>query len=197
MIKYVINKIGRYSLIMTVCFSFWFVNSSQSPASVVYDPTNASNIMNLGKTMDKLKEMKENIMNNTQFINNVLSNSNELKRLMSILDNMVCATDHFDIYMGLIGDITVCNKKLKIDMTLSRLDGISGKTKSIMSGVYSMTQYESVQSLKDLNDELEQSIKELNKINTQLRIDVLKKLKAKNLKENGHEKFSFTHKVNL
>lgn len=196
MIKYLIKKVGRYSMILVTCFSLWFVSSSQAP-SVVYDPANASNIISLGKTMKSLKDLKEKVMTSSAFINNVLSKSNELKRLLSLLDNMVCATSHFNIYMGIVGDITACNKKLNIDITLSKLDGISGKAKSIMSGVYTMSQYESIKSLKDLNDELENSIRELSSINSNLRYDVLTKLRKKKLLKDGYKEFSFANSAKL
>lgn len=166
-------------------------------ASVVYDPTNATNLLNLKQTMDDLKKMREDLLSNTQFINNVLSNSNELKRLMRTLDNMACTTNKFNIYMGMVGDLKFCNQKLNVDMTLTKLDGVSGKVKSILAGAYAMSQYESIKSLKDLNNELEAGIREMNSINSSLRLDINRILRKNYVKKNGGKDMTFNTKVEL
>lgn len=194
MIKYLFKKIGRYSLIMITCFTLWFTTSSQD---IVYDPTNASNILSLGETMGELKKLKEDIMNSAEFLNKVLANTHEVKRLLSILNTMVCSTDEFNLFLGFIGDINACNERLNIDITLTKLDGISGKVTSLLSGAIAMTQYESIKSLKDLNDELENGIRQLAAINTSLKYDVFKKLKEDHTKKEGYKSFSFTNKANL
>lgn len=164
----------------------------QAPASIVYDPTNAAQIGSVLETIKELKSLQEEWKSNQEFLNKVVQEGKEVKRLISLLESLVCATDEFDIYIGVVGDLTLCNRKLEIDITLGKLEGISEKIKSLVTGAYVLSQFETIASLKDLNDELEEGIHQINRINTDLRVDVVKTLNTMAGESYGYEEVSWS-----
>lgn len=165
---------------------------SQVGASIVYDPTNGAQIANVVTTLDKLKKAQEEWKSNTEFLNKIKTQGMEVKRLISLLESLVCATDEFDLYIGVVGNMTLCNRKLKIDITMGKLDGISGTLKTILSGAVVLSQFETIESLKSLNDQLEDGINGINELNTDLRMDVVSSLNALGSKSSGSNAVSWS-----
>src|SRR6218665_271693 len=171
--------------------------SAQSPASIVYDPTNGLSLSNMLATLKDLKQVQDDWKASQPFLNKIVNEGKEVKRLIALSESLVCAMDEFEIYICVVGDLTLCNRKLKIDITLSKIDGISGKLKSIVGGAYVLSQIDAINSLKDLNDEMESAINELNELNTKLKVDVLNSLRASSGSSSGYEEVSWNTDANI
>lgn len=185
--------------IVIVMFCLLIVNrsSSQAGASIVYDPTNGVSLSNMLATLDELKEKQEEWKSSQEFLDKVVSEGKEVKRLVSLLESLVCATDEFEIYIGVVGNLTLCNRKLNIDITLSKIEGISSKVKNIATGAYVLSQFETIESLKQLNDELEEGIRQMNDLNTNLKLDVIQSLNAAAGSTQGHKSVSWSESANI
>lgn len=170
---------------------------AQAPASIVYDPSNGITLGSILTTIKDVKEVQEEWKANSEFLKKIANEATEVKRLIALSESLVCAMDEFEIYIGVVGDLTLCNRKLKMDITLSKIDGVSGKLKSLVGGAYVLSQIETINSLKDLNDEMEDAINELNGINTELKVDVVNTLRAGSGSELGHQEVSWGTDANI
>jgi len=155
-----------YVLGFFVLMGFW---SNEQGASLVYDPTNGAQIASLLKTMNDLKDSSEEWKANASFLKKIMDDGQEVKRLFSMLEAMVCATDELQVYIGIEGNAMLCERKLEIDMTLLKIEGISEKVNMIAVGGMVLSQYETVKSLTDLNDSLEEAITKVNNLNQTMR----------------------------
>ena len=186
------EKVLLVSLFVTI------IHASRSQAtSIVYDPTNAAQIGSVLSSIDEIKQLQETWKANTEFLNKVVEQGAEVKRLVSLLESLVCATDDFKIYINVVGDLTLCERKLNIDLTMGKLDAVNGNMKSILTGAYALTQFETIESLKDLNDQLEEAIAEINSLNTDLRLDVQSTLNAIGSRRNGAEEVSWNTEMGI
>lgn len=145
---------------------------------VVFDPTNAVTFSNMLKTLKETKKQTESLKKSAVFINKVIKGSKEVKKLFAILDAMFCQMDEMEMYAELNGGMNFpCGKKLEIDMTLMKIDGISEKLAWIQGANVVATQYETIKSLSDLNETLEDAVREVNVINSGIRGNLIAKIR--------------------
>jgi len=164
-------------------------NKNVNSQLAVSDPSSVANaatsfqmltvFRNVYTTIRDSKKQADSLIANYEFLQNIKETGIEVKRLYFLLESIVCATDEFDMYIGYTGDIEACNKRLRIDVTISRLDGIPRQLKQLLSGVLKMSKSESKEKLKELNDGLEKSTEELLVINEGLKKDLENDLSAK------------------
>jgi len=169
----------HHTLIVGLLSLFCFPKNTNSQAEIVFDATaavNATNMITVFKnvytTIKETKEQADSVMASIEFLQDMKETGTEVKRLYSLLESMVCATDEFNMYIGFIGGITACNKRLRIDMTISRLDGIPKQMERLLSGALRLTKGESITKLKNINDALEKTAEEFLEINEELRGDL-------------------------
>jgi hypothetical protein len=182
---------------LLMCFMVVFKSSNSQGASIVYDPTNGAQIASMLSSIKELKEGADEWKANSEFIDKLVSQGPEVKRLLMMLEGIFCATEELELLLQLSGGLEGCGEKLELDITLMNVEGISGKLKWIATGGILMTQYETMQSLKDLNDQLEKSVRYVNNMNRFLRDRVMNKLLKEYDAEHGGENMSFLTPMNL
>lgn len=153
-----------------------FTSMEQAGASIVYDPSNGATLASMLSTVEDLKETTESWKANADFLKKIVNEGKEVKRLVSLLESLVCSTDQLEIYIAADKTMTLCDNKIQLDLALGKIDGISGKIKMIASGAIVLSQYETIQSLKDLNDELEEAIMQTSSLNSMMRARLWKKM---------------------
>lgn len=163
------------SFYLMMCFVFLY-KGSNSQAAIVYDPTNGAQIASMLSTIKSLKEGADEWKASTDFIDKIMTQGPEVKRLIAMLEGIFCATEEMELLLQLNGGIEACGEKLEVDITLMNIEGVSSKLKWIATGGVMLTQYETVQTLKDLNDQLERSVRYVNRMNNFLRGNVLNNL---------------------
>jgi|GEM_PF-3182116 len=181
-----------YLTVFIVLMSFKSIEQS-----IVYDPTNGAQIASMLGTIKELKESADSWKANADFINNVMNSGSEVKRLITMLEGMICATDELQLYMGMAGGLELCENKLELDITFMKIEGVSEKLNWIATGGILMTQYETVQSLKDLNDQLEEAIRKVNSLNKYMRGNVLQQLLREYDRKHPEENYSMLTQMNL
>lgn len=172
-------------------------SKEQAPASIVYDPTNGAHLASVLETIKGLKQSTEEWKANAEFLNKIATEGAEVKRLVAMLEGMICATDELELYAGLSGNLALCENKLEFDITLMKIEGVSEKLNWITTGSILLTQYETIQSLKDLNDQLEDAIRQVNNLNRFMRGNLLRTLIGEWERENAASGFSSLTEMNI
>lgn len=182
-----------YLMIFLCCISF----SSNEQASIVYDPTNGAQIANVLSTMKELKDINEQWKASAEFLQKVMHEGKEVKRLISLLEGIVCSTNELSLYLGVRTNQLACGKKIEMDIALAKIDGVSGKIKMIATGAIVLSQYETISSLKDLNDELEEAARTTSSLNAFLRSEFLRDMEDEYDSKNGYKNVSILKKMNI
>lgn len=175
----------RTTILFVMLFSW---TNTQSPASIVYDPTNGATLSNVFTVIKDLKETSDSWRANAEFLDKVVNQGKEVKRLVALLESIICATDETAILIRVDHTFELCEKKLELDITLGKIEGVSERLKLIVTGSVLLSQFETIQSLKDLNDELEDAIRQTNTLNEYMRYRLDRRLEAEyNMKHYGEE----------
>lgn len=172
-------------------------SQEQAPASIVYDPTNGAQLASVLTTIKDLKESSEEWKASAEFLNKVATQGTEVKRLLAMLEGMICATDELELYAGWDQSLSICENKLEFDITLMKIEGVSEKLNWITTGTVLLSQYETIQSLKDLNNQLEDAIRKVNKMNSYMRGNLMRHLNKLVEQNNYPEEFSPLTQMNL
>lgn len=194
MMKLFIKTLTTYLGVFTLAISLWFLTTSQW---AVTDAGSTAQLVTVGNTLKQMNETRKELIGDDSFLGNLAKNSVQAKRLFHLLESMVCATDQFEFYMGIVGNHTVCSRRLNIDITFSKIEGISGKLRGIAQLGNAMSKMDGVNTLEMFNDKLEEGIKEVMAINTNLRYDVVKAMDIERIKTEGHKDYLFTKPVKL
>ncbi len=184
-----------FLVIFLVCVSFR--SNEQVGASIVYDPTNGAQIASVLQTMKQLKDVNEQWKASSEFLNKIMKEGKEVKRLISLLEGIVCSTNELSLYLGVRSSQLACSKKIQMDIALAKIDGVSGKIQMIATGAIVLSQYETISSLKDLNDELEEAAQSTASLNAFLRSDFLNSQSDEYDANHGYEHVSLLTKMNL
>lgn len=131
---------------------------------ITYDPTNHAELIGLGKIVADLKEDAEEWKTNVEFLTKVKTNYTEVQRLYKTLDGLICSTEKLALYGDLSVQLGTCEKKLEIQIAFDKIEASSKGVKLVMTGAALLSQYETIESLKDLNDQLEGAVSSVNKI---------------------------------
>lgn len=166
--------------------------SNEQGASIVYDPTNGATMSSVLTTMKELKETSDSWKANAEFLEKVVNQGKEVKRLVALLDNLVCSTDELTLYIQIDKSFELCENRLELDMTLGKIDGISDKIKLIATGAIVLSQYETITSLKSLNDELESAVRQTASMNQYLRKRFMDRMRSEHEADNGENGFLLT-----
>jgi hypothetical protein len=188
-----LEKIYLIAFICLVSFS----SQEQGGASIVYDPTNGAQLASVLTTMKDLKKLNEEWKSSAEFLNKIVKQGKEVKRLISLLEGIVCATDEMSLYVGLTSELSICENKIKMDMSLAKIEGVSENLKWIVSGTIVLSQYESITSLKSLNDELEEAIESTISLNAFLRRAFEKSIENEYDSQEGYKNVSLLTPMNI
>lgn len=187
----------KKGLVFIVFVVIAFTGHEQAGASIVYDPTNGTTMASMLTTLEELKETTESWKSNAEFLKKVVDQGKEVKRLVSLLDGLVCSTDELEIYLEIDQSFQLCENKLELDMCLGKIDGVSEKLKLIATGAIVLSQYETIHSLKELNDELEEAIRSTSSMNHFLRERFMKRMKEEYEAENALDNTGFGTNFNV
>lgn len=182
-----------YITILICCISF----SSSEQASIVYDPTNGAQLANVLTTMQQLKKVNEQWKASAAFLNKVMKEGKEVKRLIALLDGMLCATDEMSMYLGMSSSQLICEKKIQMDIALGKIDGVSSRIKMIATGAIVLSQYETITSLKELNDQLQEAVQATTSLNAYLRRSFQQHIQQQDDEENGYLNVSQLTRANI
>ncbi|MFT6441356.1 MAG: hypothetical protein ACJASM_000893 [Salibacteraceae bacterium] len=182
-------------LIFAFMFMAWGSKEQGSP--IVYDPTNGVQLIKILDTMKKVRELNEEWKATSDFIKKVVDEGKQVKRLYSLLGSMVCATDDLTLALSIEGAVKFCEEELELEITLGNLDVISSEMKMLLQGGLVLTQFETIQSLKDLNDQLEETIRETNSLNAFFRAKFMNDVESEYDAKYGVEDVSWTQDINI
>lgn len=171
--------------------------SREQGAAIVYDPTNGLTMSNVLSTIKDLKETSDSWRANAEFLENIMNEGKEVKRLVAMLENLVCATDELDIYLRVDKSFELCQNKLELDITLGKIEGVNERIKLIATGAIALSQYETIESLKDLNDQLEDAIRQTNQLNSYMRRRVINMMREDYEAEHFYENSAMGTQFNV
>jgi len=179
-----------YAVMLSFC-------SMEQAGAVVWDPTNGANISQMLTVISKLNKTTESALANAQFLQNAIKAGPEVKRLLGLLDAMVCATDEMSIFIGVAGEMQLCENKINLNITLAKIDNVSSRLELIASGAMVLSQYEAINSLKTLNDELESAVSAVNSINAFTREIAKRRIRYDYETQNAYDNTAFGTTFNV
>lgn len=172
-------------------------SSNEQGAAIVYDPTNGAQLAGVLETIKGLKESTDEWKASSEFLQKIANEGSEVKRLIALLEDMVCATDKLELFAAVDESLALCENKLEFDLTLMKIEGVSEKLNWITTGTILLTQFETIKSLKDLNDQLEDAIRQVNMLNRYMRGNLIRKAKFNWLKDNAYKDHAVLTQFNL
>lgn len=187
----------KKGIVLVSMLSISFMGQLQAGASIVYDPTNGSTMASMLTTLGELKETTESWKANAEFLSKVVDQGKEVKRLVALLESLVCSTDELEIYLEVDNSFQLCENKLELDMCLGKIEGVSDKLRMIASGAIVLSQYETIHSLKELNDELEDAVRQTSDMNSFLRGRFMNRMKEEHESEHALENTGFGTTFNV
>lgn len=174
-----------------------FALPSKEQAQITYDPTNAVKLTSVLGTLQDLKGLGEEWKSTGEFLKKLKDNSEEVKRFIRLMESIVCMTDETDLLLRASNGTMLCERRLEFDLTIGKIEGINTRFKTLLNGVVNMTQAETVNSLKSLNDELEKAIMGSVGLNEYLRRQFLDQMEREHNAKHGHRNTTMQLNMNL
>jgi hypothetical protein len=152
------------------------ITTSQSPATITYDPTNALKLGSVLATLDDLKDLNERWQASAAFLSKLRDDAEEAKRFVRLMEVIICMTTETDLLLRASNGTMLCHREISFNLTLGKIEGINKRFGMILSGAINMSQADAIRSLKDLNDELEKAISGAQNFNLMLRQEFMRQL---------------------
>jgi|SRR5690554_434285 len=183
--------------VMVFCLLLGKGSIEQGGASIVYDPTNGVQIASMLSTLGELKEVNEQWRATAEFLQKIKSGTEQTKRFIKLMDGMLCLTDQTDIYLKLAKGAMVCGKKLELDLSFGKIADVSSRYKLLIQGSMVLTQYETIKTLEDLNNELESAMRSTADMNKWLGEQFRQSMLNKYDKEAGGRRMTQVLNMNI